>query len=158
MAPNDFSADLLQAGTQRAPTRTIEWFDVPDSMPLEQRQVKFHEAAEPLTVESIGFVLLSVDEEKMAIARAGGDPMQLPYEQCLQSLRAWRAVGDQMDRTLSLADGSADALWHRLQPALRTLVVMAWGQIHTPPAKAIDDFLASRRTGPKKPAPAPAAG
>jgi hypothetical protein len=94
----------------------------------------------PGDVRSVGVVELTADEELQATKRSRGDTFRLAYELAKQSLV--EVNGEKV----SLMDGSADAIWAKMNPKLRNLVLAAYSDIHTPTEEDAALFLKTRVT------------
>ncbi len=91
-------------------------------------------------VKSIGMIELTAEEELMATKRAHNDPIRLAYELSKEALR-------EVDgRAMSTGNGTADRAWNGMHPKIRTLVVSAYGQLHSPEEQDLTSFLASQQT------------
>ncbi len=89
-------------------------------------------------VRSVGFKELTAEEELVASKRAGQDAFRIIYERVRESL----AEAD--GKPVSLADGTADAVWLGFPPPARELVVAGFQKIHSVEEKAAADFLGSQ--------------
>lgn len=114
---------VMQLVEPAPPTRPVFEYDVPDR----------------LGGGTIGIVKLTTAEEMMATVRAGTDSAKLVYELAKQALVAVNGRG------VTLADGSADRAWDTMDPAVRNLVVMAYGDLHVPQEDEVKAFRASQR-------------
>jgi hypothetical protein len=86
-------------------------------------------------ITSIGLVQLTTHEEMMAAKRAGSDPVKYVYEQAKQSLV--EVNGEKV----SLGDGSTEQALDRMGPQIRSLMMTAFGKLHSPPEDTTADFL-----------------
>lgn len=120
--------DVLAAG--RRLTRAVYEYDVPLSLQIEG-------------ISAIGLVELTANDELMAANRASGASVQLAYELAKESVRL--AVRGNSRQNVSTADGTADVLWAKMGAPLRSLVLQAYAEIHTPRREDVSSFLASRR-------------
>jgi hypothetical protein len=98
----------------------------------------------------IGIIELTPGEEMMAIRRSENELVRMAAEQSKESLR-FVFVGakdtpkeKQTPLALSTGDASLERVWATMPPALRTLVVTAYGVVNQPAKEAIQGFLASR--------------
>jgi hypothetical protein len=92
-------------------------------------------------ISSIGIVELTPSEIILAKARGGEDQFAVGLETIKE---AWRRVDG---RRLSTADGSVDVEWGKNAPGwskLRTLLGLAYNELHNPKKEDADDFLASQ--------------
>jgi hypothetical protein len=117
----------LQAAAQRE--RVLHVFDIPPSL-----------RGLVGGAETMSMVELTADEEFMCLKRAGNSPMRLAFEYAKCSLRM---LGKQ---PLSEVDGSADLVWNRMHPKVRSLALSAYGVLHTPADEDVAVFLESRRS------------
>ena len=91
-------------------------------------------------IEKVGLVQLTPDEELMGTKRARNDQARLAFEWAKQSLVEVNG------KPVSLADGTSDKAWNDMHPKVRGLVVVAYGELHTPEEDEITDFLGSQTT------------
>ncbi len=106
-------------------SRTVHVFDLPESVPGDIKQVSIVE--------------LTAQEELLASKRAGGDPFRIAYELAKQALVEING------EKVGLADGSADAVWAKMHPVVRELVVKAHQSTHNATEEQTRDFLQSRK-------------
>jgi len=93
-------------------------------------------------VETIAMIELTAREEMQATKRtgSGSDSMfKLAYELAKQ------ALVEVNGEKVGLADGSVDAAFDRMPPAVRNLVLQAYAELHSPPEGASEGFKESRR-------------
>lgn len=107
--------------------RPIHTFDVPEAL------------AAVSGIKSVGMVELNALDEMQAAKKAKGDAMRLAYE--LSKAALVEVNGEK----LSAADGSLESAWLRMNPKVRSLVLAAYGDLHSPPDGSVDDFLKSRQ-------------
>lgn len=111
----------------------------------------YHEFTIPRAIKAVkieGFGLvktltlheLTPDDEINASKRCGSNMTRLAYELAAQSLAKVNG------KPVGYSDSSIDRVWKGLGPQLRTLVMTAYGHVHTPPDGAAEDFLASQKT------------
>lgn len=87
--------------------------------------------------KTLTMVVLLGSEELLATQRAKNNPVVLSYELVKESIR--KIDG----KSVSTSDGSVDAAWERLHPAVRTLAAQAYVKLHTPEREEAEAFLAS---------------
>ena len=109
------------------PERQMYEYDIPPKM------------AKTTGITSVGLVQLTADEEITSAKRARNDNMRLAYELVKASLVAVNG------KKVSLADGSADTAWNKMDPKVRALVLQAYAELHNAPEESVEDFLASRK-------------
>lgn len=119
---NDEENPLVES---KKPSREVTVFTLPKSI------------ANGIT--SMGLVCLTPEEEIMAYNRAHGDAPKVAAEMVKASLAQLNG------KPVSLADGSADTEWSKMDPKVRGLLQKAWSNLHTPTDEEEKDFLASRR-------------
>lgn len=90
-------------------------------------------------ISEIGMVQLTSDEELRATKRARNDSHRLAYE------LAQQALIEVNQETVKEGDGSRDAVWTKMDPKIRLLVISAYGELHTPEQDDIDAFLKSQK-------------
>lgn len=121
-----FETQLLEHA-QKAISRPIHEFTLPPQI------------AKECGLKMIGLIELNSGEEMNATRRARNEPIRLAMELPLESLR-------RADSTvLSMADGTAEKVWEALGPKGRGLVIMAYGELHTPDERLLNDFMKSRK-------------
>jgi hypothetical protein len=89
-------------------------------------------------IESVTLVELTADEEIAAAKRSRNDNVRLAYELVKSSL-----VGVN-GKQVSLADGTADAAWNRMDPKVRALALQAYASLHNAEEEDVADFINSR--------------
>jgi hypothetical protein len=110
-----------------ADERPVYLFDVPTRIAAE------------CGVKEIGMSQLTAREQLDAIDRAQGKAAKTAIEYIYCSLRS-------MDGTkLNMGDGSVEKAWAKCSPALRELIVAAYGDLHNPQEGEFEAFRASRR-------------
>lgn len=98
-------------------------------------------------IKTIGMVLLTPNDERMATARAGNEAYKLVHELAKAALR-------EVDgKPVMTADGTADGFWERAHPQLRNLIVHTYNSLHNPPSEEVDDFLQSVEVTAASPPP-----
>ena len=90
-------------------------------------------------IAEVGMVQLTSNEELRATKRARNDAHSMVYELAKQSLVEVNGA------PVKEADGSADTAWASMQPKVRTLVMAAFGELHTPEEDDLKDFLKSQQ-------------
>lgn len=90
-------------------------------------------------IEEVGLVQLTSNEELRATKRSRNDTHRLAYELTKQSLV--EVNGDPVKE----GDGSVDAAWSSMEPKVRTLVLAAFGELHTPEEEDLSNFLKSQQ-------------
>ena len=88
-------------------------------------------------VESVTLVHLTAAEELAAAKRAGNDAMKLAQELSRAALHGLNG------KTLSHANSEKEIAWHKLHPKIRSLVLAAYGKLHSPETEDVDSFLSS---------------
>jgi hypothetical protein len=116
--------------------RELYVFDIPASMKKAGTNVCFGGGA---AVDTVALKLLLPNEERMVARRCGQDAVRLAYELAMESL------AEVNEQPVSVADGTSDDWWGRLHPQVRQLVMTAYVELNTPPDRAAEDFLESRR-------------
>ena len=111
-----------------APTREVHVFTVPPMM------------AEKYGTESIGLHKLKVAEEQQAAKRSKANQMGLAYE------LTKAALAEVDGAAVSLAHGSSDTAWSKLDPKIRQLAMSAYINLHQPEDEEEEAFLASHTT------------
>ena len=94
-------------------------------------------------IDEIGMITMSADEELAAYKRSGGDTAKLATELVKTCLVEASAGG--VPQKLSLADGSVDGFWKKLDPRVRQLVMTAYAELHTAKEEDAKSFTKSRR-------------
>lgn len=91
--------------------------------------------------KSVSLLELTADEELLAAKRSkdSSGALRLGYELAKQSLC------EVNEQPVSLNDGTADRAWNHMPPKVRSLVVQAYAELHSPPEEATDAFLKSRQ-------------
>lgn len=120
--------------------------EMPQLVPDAKREVNEFEVPEGIAasyngvpVRSIGLISLRASEEAKAHKRAAGVAVRLAYELAKQSL--YEVNGQRV----SLEDGSADTAFSDMGPVVRSLILQAYAEIHTPEEDATASFLGSRK-------------
>lgn len=88
---------------------------------------------------SVTLVELTAEEELQATRRARGDVVRVAYELAKQCLVAVDG------KHIGLEDGTVDEAWAKMGPKLRTLIMTAYAELHTPAESDAGNFLKSRR-------------
>lgn len=89
-------------------------------------------------VASVTLVELTGSEELVATQRAGGQGgAKMAYELAKEALRAVNG------KPVTTADGTVDAAWEAMHPAIRSLVTQAYVKLHAVEKDTIDAFLKS---------------
>lgn len=109
-----------------------------DDRPIYVYQVPAR-IADECGVKEVGLVQLSAREQLDAIDRSHGKATRVVFEYVYSSF--WTMDGVK----LSLADGSVEKAWSKCSPALRELIVGAYGSLHTPVEGEQAAFMMSRR-------------
>lgn len=120
-----FETQLLEHA-QRVTSRPIYTFTLPPDI------------AKASGLKTIGLIELNAGEEMNATRRARNEPIRLAAELPMESLRMADSA------KLSMSDGTAEKVWEALGPQGRSLVIMAYGELHTPDERLIDSFMKSR--------------
>lgn len=89
-------------------------------------------------IMSVGLVQLTSNEELRATKRSRNDTHRLAYELAQQSLVEVNG------ESVKEGDGTRDSAWAKMEPKVRTLVLTAFGSLHTPEEDDISDFLKSQ--------------
>lgn len=91
-------------------------------------------------IKSVGFVLLTPNEEMMAQRRANNNAIRMTFEMVKESLRVIDG------RAVSQADGTVEAALEGMHPKVRNLLVTAYTMLHNPKDDEINSFLSSQQT------------
>jgi hypothetical protein len=118
--------EIAKAAGVISAKRVIHYFTVPARLQAE------------VGAKRVGFVELTGREQNLASRRGGLDPIAIASELAKESLRRLD------DQALSTADGSADSVWEKLHPKLRTLCTTAYATLHSPTDDEASGFLRSR--------------
>jgi len=89
------------------------------------------------SIESVGLVEITSDEELMAEKLAHGDRGRIPIE------LAKSMISEIDGKRVSQADGSVDSAWERMTPKMRNLITSAYVRLHIPQKEETDSFFAS---------------
>lgn len=113
---------------------------VADAVPTTARTIHQFTIPPPLAngIKKIGMVQLTTAEELRATKRAQRDQIRLAYELTKQALVEVDGT------TVGEADGSADKAWDNMPPKIRSLVLLAYANLHTPEEEDVDSFLKSQ--------------
>lgn len=89
-------------------------------------------------IVTVTLVELTGSEELTATQRAGGQSgAKMAYELAKEALRGVNG------KPVTTADGSAEAAWETMHPAIRSLVTQAYVKLHAVEKDALDAFLKS---------------
>lgn len=165
----------LAEGLKPLPPRAVDTFDAPDTMDDEQRAVSLPGGRRGHIRRIAFATLSAVEEKQalkrcggdpsgigfqLAIATLAGvvldEDIGWPTAAELKALPddnaragAVTAAIERLERQpltpLTLTDGSADAAWNGMHPAMRNLCVQAYGATQTATEDVSRDFLKSRR-------------
>lgn len=91
-------------------------------------------------IQTIGMVLLTPDEEIQANKRARGDNAKLAFELMKQS------IAEINEKPVSLADGSIDEAWQKMESPVRQLIASAYSELNKVEEEDEESFLKSRVT------------
>lgn len=116
--------------TQQADDRPLHIFEVPDAL-------------KKYGISKIGLVELSADEEIMAAKRSQNNLIRSASEQAKMSLRM---VNDKAVSVAGAGDDSADAVFNKLHPKVRQLVMVAYASLHVIDEGEATSFLATHQT------------
>lgn len=120
--------DTATSLTPPADTREVHYFTVPEKVAKTTGT----------NVKRLGFVLLTLGEEKLAAQRAGTDPHAATLQQILFSLRYVDGV------KVGQGDGSVEKVYASLHPKVRALCSFAVANLHGVEANDAADFYKSR--------------
>jgi len=139
----DLQGQSLRPGEESGPkeTRLVYWYTIPPELRGESRGVV-----------KVGLVALTPNEEMMAAARCGSNPIRLAWEQALEALKGVAMLGPTdgqgnptyVKSAVTTADGTADRVWNQFGPKVRSLCLTAFGDINNPKTESVSSFLESR--------------
>lgn len=127
-APIQSVGDILNRPVQ---ARALHVYTVPDKLAAETG------------VRTIGLVEITSREHMMAIKRVQDAIGQFAMATGASYELAKEALRMVNDVSVSSGDGSVDREWDRMGQKVRDLVVLAYGEIHTPEAADTAAFLKS---------------
>src|SRR5258708_4911007 len=111
-----------------AEPRVVHEFEVPEE----------YQSVGGEKVRLVGFHELTLDEERRAATRGGGDQMAMAFE-------LWKeALAEVNGQHVSLGDASTDLWVKRFSAPLRGLCMTAYAEVNTPKEKTTANFLRSR--------------
>lgn len=114
--------------------RVVYSFDVPE----EFRSGEFMEGS----LEAVGVRKLTIEEEKMANARA---PEGIGKAEEVVKASLVEVVVDGESKKLSTSDGTVDSFWKSLDPQQRSLVATAYADVNILKDEAAKSFLATKK-------------
>lgn len=91
-------------------------------------------------ITQIAIIELKASEELQATRRARGDSIRLAWELAKQSL--YEVNGERVQ----VGDGSSELAWNRMNPKLRNMTLLVFGEHHAPEEDTLAGFRESRRT------------
>lgn len=142
MPPNKQSGPQLMAEVARAKAnRPIHDFEVPDDV-RDEIAPEMSDSIDDVT--AIAMRVLTPQEERMAIKRAGADLGQIVYELNVASLAEVKVEGEPV-HVVAGNPTEAQRRLHRMHPKIRDLVTQAYNDIHRPKEEQTKGFLASRK-------------
>lgn len=157
-----FAEAQMQAHETR---RTYTEFEVPDIMPLEEREVTY--GGQRLSIQRILLKRPTVPEERRVYARAGNDSNNAMIIAMLQTMEGLAFVvaapvvqslgpdGQPKDEVqanalveypISTTNGSAEIIYGSMHPAMRHILILAYQSSVMPSEATSGLFVESRRT------------
>lgn len=119
----------LAVNTVAEPPREVYEYEVPEDLREETSD----------GVATLGIVLLTPNEEKLALRRCNGDAFAMAFELAKASLREVNGI------RVYGHDGSQEAAYARCHPKTRALLTGAYSELSTPEEAQSRAFLKSRR-------------
>lgn len=130
---------IAEAIRQKA-SRPLHDFVVPDDV-RDEIAAELDDGMDD--VRQISMRLLTPQEERYAIKRAGADVGQIVYELNVASLSEVIVEGQPPHPTAGMAHAATQRMM-RMHPKIRDLVTQAYNEIHRPKEEQTKNFLASR--------------
>ncbi len=126
------SPDDIQRQVQQMADRPIYRYTVPERL------------AKKTGIKKIGIVEITAREHEMAIKRVASTDSAAAVATMASYQLALQCLVEVNDKRVSVADGSADAVWGACNQAVRDLVAMAYNDVNGTEGDENADFLKSR--------------